>query len=807
VSLALGIGANTAVFSIVDSLLLRTLPVVNPQGLAIITRPRMMPLGSGAAGWPYLVWEQVHQRSRLFDGAIAWSSQQLNLASSGETEFVNGLFVSGSYFGTLGVPAILGRTLSEADDQRGGGAAGPVVVLSYGFWQRHFGGAADVIGRTLTVENVPFTVAGVTPAGFFGTEVGRAFDVGLPIGQEPLLHGRESWLDERGFYWLNIVLRLKRGQTIDAAQTILRSMQPQIREATMPNMPKPYQDQYLTGNEGFAVVPAGTGNSLLRGRYSRPLLTILVVVVLVLLIACANIANLLFARGTARRHELSVRVALGASRWRLGRQLFAESAVLAATGVAFGMLAASWASRLIVLQLSTQTRPVFLDLSVDGRVLLFTIGVGVATALLFGTGAAFRMSRVAPIDALKEHGGTPRGSARSNLGSSLIVAQVALSVVLLVAAGLFVRTFASLATRDAGFERDRVLLVTLNSQRAFDEPSQRVQLFERAREAVATLPGVADAALSEFTPVEGSGMIVNIEVSGGVAVPMTLIGGIANGFANRVSPGWFRTFGVPLVAGRDFTAHDRTGTPLVAIVNQALARAFLGGASPLGHTITLSLTHDDPREIVGVVANTVYNSVREAAPPTVYLPFAQPGPAAVSVKLGVRSAGGDPSLLRKSVAAALASANPNFALTFRTLSDQVNASFAQERLIAMLSGFFSGLGLLLAGLGLYGVTAYTVAGRRREIGIRMALGAARGRVVRLVMSRVSIQVGLGVLIGGVASLWASKFVATLLYGLDPRDPTTLVGAAVALSAVAALAAWLPARRASRIDPAQVLREG
>jgi predicted permease len=813
VSLALGIGANTAIFSIVDSLLLRALPVVKPQQLVVISTPRMIGLGSGAAGWPYPVWQQVHQRSGVFDGAIAWSSQQLNLASDGETQFVEGLFVSGSYFDTLGVPAILGRTVSEADDQRSGGGAGPIVVLSYGFWQRRFGGAGDVIGRTLKLENVPFTIVGVTPPAFFGAEVGRGFDVGLPIGEEPLIRGRESWLDESGSYWLNIVLRLKQGQTIDAAQSILRSMQPQIRDATLPsNFPKPYLNRYLT--EDFTLVPAATGNSLLRGRYSRPVLTILVVVVLVLLIACANIANLLFARGAARRHELSVRVALGASRWRLARQLFTESAVLAAIGAIFGTIAASWASRVIVQQLSTPTRPVFLDVSIDGRVLMFTIGVSVATALLFGTGPALQASHVAPITALKEHGGAARERARPGLSSGLIVAQVALSVVLLAAAGLFVRTFASLAGRDPGFERDRVLLVNLNSQRALEDPSERLQLYERARDVVGTLPGVADATLSEVTPaLQRGGMMLNIEVSGGAAVPMTLAGGIGNGFGNRVSAGWFRTFGVPLVAGRDFTAGDRTGAPLVAIVNQALARAFLGGVSPLGHTITLSLTRDvPPREIIGIVGDVVYQSLRDAAPPTVYIPLAQPssdgpGPVGPSVNLGVRSSAAAPALLTKSVVAGVANVNPNLTLTFRTLSDQVNASFAQERLIAMLSGFFSALSLLLAGLGLYGVTAYAVAGRRREMGIRMALGATRGRVLRLVMSRVSIQIVLGVAIGGVVSLWASKFVATLLYGLEPRDLTTLIGAAVILGGVAALAAWLPARRASRIDPAEVLREG
>jgi putative ABC transport system permease protein len=808
VSLALGIGANTAIFSIVNSLMLRVLPVVRPQQLVLISRPRIIGLASGGATWSNPVWEQIRQRSQGFDGMIAWAPQRLNVASSGETEFVDGLFVSGSYFDTLGVSALLGRTISDADDQRGGGSAGPVVVLSYGFWQRRFGGAADVIGHTLTLEHATFTIIGVTAAGFFGTQVGRAFDVALPVGAEPLIRGRESWLEDRGAYWLNIVVRLKAGQTLDTAQTTLRGMQSQIRDATMPDMPKPYQDRYLSGPESFALVPAATGDSLLRGRYARPLLAMLVVVVLVLLIACANIGNLLFARGAARRHELSVRVALGASRWRLARQLFTESALLAAIGAIVGVVFASWFSHAIVQQFSTQSRPVFLDLSIDGRVLMFTVGVGVMTALLFGTGPAFQMSRVAPLTALKQPGDLKRGHAHASLGSGLIVVQVALSVVLLVAAGLFVRTFAALSNRDPGFERNRVLLVNVNAQRAVEEPSQRLALYERVREAVGGLPGVADTALSAVTPVQGGGMVLNIDVSGGTTVPSTLIGGIANGYGNSVSPGWFHTFGITLIAGRDFTPRDRTGAPLVAIVNQALAREFLNGANPLGHTITLNLTHDAPREIVGVVTDALYRSIREPALPTVYLPLAQPDlpplPDA-TVSLGVRSTGAAPGLLTKSIVVAVEKVSPNLTLTFRPLSEQVNASFAQERLIALLSGFFSGLGLLLAGLGLYGVTAYAVAGRRREIGIRMALGATAASVVQIILSRVSVQVVVGLVIGSVVSVWASQFIAALLYGLEPRDLPTLIGAAVILAAVAALAAWLPARRATTVDPMVSLR--
>jgi putative ABC transport system permease protein len=809
-SLALGIGANTAIFSIVNSLLLRTLPVANPQQLAMLTTPRIMRLGSSGAGWSYAVWEELQRRSAAFDGEAAWSSQQVNLASAGQTDFATALIANGSYFDTLGVHAALGRTFADSDDQRNGGPSGPVVVLGYAFWQRQFGGAADVIGRALTIERVPFTIVGVTAPGFFGTDVGRAFDVAFPIGDEPLIRPGASRLDQRNLFWLNVIVRLKAGQTLEAARTLLRQIEPQIRAAAMPDMPAQYRDQWLTGPEGFAMVPAAAGNSFLRDRYSRPLWAILVVVLAVQLIACANIANLLFARATARWHELSVRTALGASRWRLARQMLTESAALAAAGTLIGVLVASWAGQFIVQQISTRTNTVALDVSMDGGVLLFTIGVGVATMLLFGVGPAFHHSRIAPIGALREHVGWTADAARAGLGNGLVVAQVALSITLLVAAGLFVRSFASLATRDLGFAPDRVLLVNINTLPAAVAPSERLPLYERTVEAIRTVPGVADAALSDVTPVSGGVSLVNLAVSDGQAVPMTLLGGMANGFANGISPGWFRTVGMRLVGGRDFTDRDRTGASPVAIVNQALAHAFLGGANPIGHTITLNLTGEPRREIVGVVTDAVYGSLREVPPPTVYVPFAQPdreGPAFINANVSVRSAGGDAGLLTKPVLDAVATVNPDVALTFRTLSDQLNASLVQERLVAMLSAFFSGIGLLLAGLGLYGVTAYAVTRRRREIGIRMALGAAPGGVVRLVLSRLFIQIALGMVIGGVMSLWVSKFVTSLLYGLGPRDPATIAGAAVILAAVGGAAAWLPARRASRIDPSEVLREG
>jgi len=801
-SLALGIGANTAIFSLVNSLLLRSLPVRQPQQLVVLSD----------GSWSNPIWEQVRARPQLFDGAFAWSAVRFNLASGGETEFVDGLWASGGMFEALGVPAMLGRTFTTADDVRGpsssraGGRDGAVAVISYAYWQRRFGGAADAIGRTLTVERMPFTVIGVTPPDFFGPEVGRTFDIAVPLGDEPLVRGPDSALDRRSTWWLSIMARLRPEQSIDSANAALRGVQPQIREATLPDWSQKELGGYL--KEAFTLTPAASGESGLRRRYERPLVIIMIVVALVLLIACANIANLLLARATARRHELSVRLALGASRWQLVRQLLTESAVLSGAGAALGVLFALWGSRLIVGQLSTATNIVFLDLSLDWRVLAFTIGVTAATALLFGTAPAFRAAGIAPMEAIKEHGRSAAGDARFGLANGLVVAQVALSVVLIVAAGLFVRTFTQLGSVHLGFDHERVLVVNVNAQRTQIAPADRLATFERVRERVRAVPGVAEAALSEITPVSGAGWNGRVDVSD----TPTLNDRQSITFINGITPGWFATFGTPLVAGRLFNDRDRQGAPRVVVVNQAFARNFLNGANPIGHVVRSRggfVNPEAPKEIVGVVADAVYRNLREPIPPTMYVPFEQmedPMPTRPAVSVVVRAASGSPALLSRSIARAIAEVNPDLAITFRPLTDVVNASLTQERLVAMLSGFFGGLALLLAGLGLYGVTAYAVSRRRTEIGIRMALGAAPAGVVRLVLSRVSLLVGAGVIAGAGISLWASRFVGPLLFGLQPRDPATLVGAAVVLSTVGAIAGWLPARRASRIDPSEVLRD-
>ncbi len=804
VSLALGIGANTAMFSLVNSLLLRSLPVKNPRQLVILSDTSER----GAGEYTYAIWDEVRQRSQLFDGAFAWSSARFNLSKGGQTEFVDGLWASGRIFDTLGVPAILGRTFSDADDRRGGGPDGPVAVISYAYWQRRYDGDPRAVGQTIDIERVPFTIVGVAPPSFFGPEVGRTFDVALPIGDEPLIRGKETFLDGRSTWWLEIMARLKPGQSVDAAQAALRGVQSQIRAGSLPtNWPQKDLETFM--KDPFTVKVAATGDSTLRQRYERPLMTILFVVALVLLIACANIANLLMARATARRHELSVRLALGASKWRLARQLLVESLVMSVCGAVVGLLVAQWASQLLVRQLSTPNNNVFLDLALDWRVLGFTMAVAVSTALLFGTAPAFRASSAEPMEAIKEHGRGGAGDSRIGLANGLVVAQVMLSLVLVVAAGLFMRTFSSLANLHLGFDRDRVLVTTVNAQRTDIPPAERLAVYERIRQSVAAAPGVAAAGVSVVTPVGGMSWNDRIEVSGGVPLPERQ----QLSYFNAITPGWLATFGTPVVAGRDITATDTKSAPHVMLVNQSFARRFLNGANPIGHTVIVgagNLTPSPPVEIVGMIGDAVYRSLRDPVPPTMYIPLAQlddgPRPAPASISVSVRSASESPALLTRTIADAIGRVNPDLALTFRPLADQVNAALTQERLVAMLAGFFGGLALLLAGVGLYGVTSYAVSRRRTEIGIRMALGAAPAGVVRLVLTRVTLLVSAGIAAGCGLSMWAARFVSTLLYGLQPRDPVTMVSAAMALAAVGALAGWLPAYRASRIDPAEVLRD-
>jgi putative ABC transport system permease protein len=793
-TLTLAIGANTAIFSLVNGLLLRPLPVVAPEQLALLSVQENA-AGTTRSHWSNPIWEQLRDRA-LFDGAFAWGVQRFDLAPSGVSDEVSGLWASGRMFEVLGVQAVVGRTLTAEDDRRTLGPDGPVAVLGYDFWQRRFGGSPTVIGRRITVERVPFTIVGVAPPSFFGAEVGRTFDVAIPIAASTLIKGAGS-LDRRTSWWLRIMFRLKPGQTVDAANAQLAALSPAIRQATQPAEWPP--ERYLP--QGFAVSAAPTGPSALRRVYERPVTILMGVVFVVLLIACANLANLLLARAAARQPELSLRVALGASRARIARQLLVESLLIAGAGAAGGLLVARFASQALVHTLSTINTTVHLGVSLDWRSLGFTAAIGTLTALFFGIAPALRGTRVQPSDALKQQG--RGGGAHGRLGPTLVVAQVALSLVLLVAAGLFVRTFTTLATRDLGFDAAPVLTAKIVPGATLT-PAARAVWSARVLDAATSIPGVRGAALSYTVPLSGNNWNNRVDLAAGPPRPEAPLT-----WFNLVTPGWFGVYGTPLLDGRDFSATDDATAAPAAIVNEAFARAFTGGRSPVGLEIREPGDGKTPvvRRVIGWVKDAAYESVREPAPPTLYLPYAQVASGPSETVLNVRVAGTAPGAVARPLAVALAGVDAAASVTFRRLAEHVDDRLTRERLLAILAGGFGLLAVVLAGVGLYGVTAYAVNRQRAEIAVRMALGASAGRVVARVLGGVAARIAVGTAIGVGLTVWLAPVASTLVYGLTPRDSGTIAMAALLLAGVGAAAAWIPARRAARIDPARVLRDG
>ena len=735
-TLALGIGANAAIFGVINSLLLRPLPVADPSRLVTISSDSAIARGQAGVPWSFAMWEELQPHASLFDGAFAWTPARFDLAERGERQPVAGIFASGGYFAALGVAAIRGRTFTPADDRPGGGADGAVAIISYGLWQRRFAGADSVIGAPLVVDGATVTIVGVTAPEFQGLDVGSAFDVALPLETEPLIRGSRSALRTSR---LLVMLRLKPGQSLEAGTAALRGLE--LGSTPAPN------------SEPFTLAPAATGASLpvrgpygLRQSYARPLLTILMVALLVLLIACVNIANLLLARATARRYELGVRLALGASRGRLARQLLIESLIFAVLGAIGGLVIAQWSSQTLVAQLSTPVQQIALDLSFDWRVMAFTAAVALMTASIFGTVPAFRSTRIAPLDVLKVRAQADSSSATGTRGlatvsSSLVILQIALSLTLVICAALLVRSFARLSSVPLGFDPDRVLVVNVDTERVRTDAAGRMRLFDGILDAVRGVPGVAHAGGSIWTPVDG-GM---------------RMGDSQNRIAfNFITPGWFAAYGTALRAGRDFTVRDTAGSPPVVIVNDAFVRAFMPGTSPVGETIPHPRSRPEVlRTVVGVVDDAVFDSQREGIQPIVYLPVAQSGggpSGRTALSLGVRPAVGAPVQLARSVGAAVRGVDPDASFSFVLLEDHVQASVRQERLVAILSGFFGALALVIAALGLYGVTSYTVNRRVTEIGIRRALGAQRAHVLGLVLGQsltlTGVGIGLGVAGGG-----------------------------------------------------------
>jgi predicted permease len=809
-TLALAIGANTAIFSIVNGLLLRALPVAAPEQLALVSSQSAAAAGY-PAGWNFTMWEQIRQRSSPLGRAVAWAvfSERLDLATVGEADPVDGLFVSGNFFQELGVVPILGRAFAAAEDQLGRPES-RVAVISHGLWQRRFGGAADVVGRSLLVQRVPVTIIGVAPPAFLGPEVGRAFDIALPIGSGPSILNDDTWGGPAGRSYLAVVLRLTSGHSLNAATTVLRDLQRQIIEAAMPPKGIWGENQDALLKDAFLLVPASAGTSDLRRQYSRAVVTILVIAALVLLIACANIANLMMARGTARGRELSVRVALGAPRRRLIQQLFVESVVLAAMGAAAGLLLAVWASGMLVTQMSTWFERVTLDVSLDARVVFFTVAVSLVTAVLFGTVPALRASLVSPLDAMKHAGGVDRRHRRLfPMRSGLVVTQVALSLVLVIAAGLFIRTFERLVVLPLGFESDRALIVDVNASGTEAGTGSRVGLYQRLATEIDALPGVTHAAASLNTPANRGVLLVTQYLVQGAPDPQP---SERDAIVNFVTPGWFEVYGIPIRDGRAFDGRDTKGAVQVGVVNEAFAKRFFRGREAIGTTIVDAMDappeYKLPKTIVGVVGDAIDQNLRYDPYPTLYLPLAQwmpvmPEPPQVS--LSVRVAAGSPASVARAVATTLTGIDRRLSFSFRLLEDQIDGGRHRERLIAWLSAFFGGLALLLAAIGLFGISSSTVVQRRNEIGIRIALGAQRRDVVRLALRQTILATAAGLAIGLAAAAMLTRYLEAMLFGITPMDAVTFVAAPVVLAVVALVACFLPARRATSIDPMVALR--
>lgn len=781
-TLALGMGANTAIFSLIDTVLLRSLPVQDPASLYFVENAGAR---GGGGSPPYPCFERFRAQAKSLAGISAYAWGDFGIRIDGPIEQVDGARVSGNYDGLLGLTPFAGRLLTVADEQLNP----PVAVITYAFWQRRFGGDPSAIGRTFTLDERRFTIVGITPRDFHGLMPGHSDDITIPL----TISGPKL-LADTGSWWFDSIARLKPGVTAEKAR------------AEIDPIFQAYMSQYAPSAEArhdyFAAMqltPAGRGMDGLRKRFSRPLWALMAVVGVVLLIACANITNLLLARAAARRREFAIRVAIGAGRARLFRQLLVETGLLFATGALAGMGFAWWGTRAIVAFFSRGAHPILLDAHWDWPVFGFTAGLSLLATLIFGAAPLLPVVRADPHRAMSGGGRSTVARGRGEWGRLLVAFQVALSLILLVGAGLFLRTLYNLYGVDAGFRADQVALLSLHlPDPTYRAPQTRDALWDRLLEEVRGMPGVRSASLSKTTPLDGRRFGVRLEAPG--FQPQS--DEDANIGMNLVSEGYFATLGTRLLRGRDFTAGDRAGAPAVALLNESAARHFLGARDPVGALVTL---YGRPCRIIGLVQNARNADLRLAAGRMIYVPSRQHPELASWMMLSIRTAR-EPQSLLAAVQSSIRGLGPDIQMVHAgTLAGQVDDSLLEERLISSLAAAFGALALLLSAVGLYGVLAYSVARRTSEIGIRMALGAAAGQVARGIVRQTLWLVALGLAIGVPAALALAGLVKNLLFGVTPTDSATLAGSAALLAVVALAAGYLPARRASRIDPLAALR--
>jgi predicted permease len=797
ISLALGIGANTAIFTLIDAVLLRSLPVAHPEQLYFVTRHQP----TGTAGFGYSEFRQLEAKATVFSELAAYAATRLNVSVQGSVEpTAEGHLVSGRFFSLLGLQAVAGRMLGPQDDERPNGH--PVAVLSYNYWKRRFGLDQSVVGRTISMSGTPFTIVGVAPQEFFGLEVGRAADIFVPLMMQPtVMPAAENWLGEstQRSFWLTAVGRLDHERTSQEAAALLARLdvlEPLMRKPTSPG------DQPQRVPEWLELESAATGLSSLRDQFSTPLFVLMLIVAVVLLIACANVASLVLARSAARTPEFSIRLALGGGSWRLVRQLLVENLLLAAIGGGIGLALARWATGFLVSFISAGRAPIILDLEPDPRILMFTAGASLLTGVCCGLAPALQARRVDVSTGLRQQlrgAGSPEWL---RTGKILVVAQVALCLMLLFGAGLFIRSLRHIEPQD-GLDRRTVLIVRVeprgSDQRGVSGTSARLDaIYRDLIGRVEAIPGVRSATMAHYAPTSSVDYSEPLQLTDGETrrIPRLM-----------VYPRYFETAGIELRAGRDFGERDLgAGAERVGVANEAFVRQIMHGANPVGMHFPGS---GGTRTIIGVVSNSKYASLKSETPPLIYQPFLQTTTGRGQMTLLVRISGAVPgvaSRIREEVQR-IDPAMPLFAI--HSLDEQIDAVLNRERLVATLSTLFGLLALVLAAVGLYGLLSFSIVRRTGEMGIRMALGAARGTLMRLVMREALMLVMVGLAIGAPLTLIAGRLVSsrvtTLVFGISTTDPMTIGGAVAVLTFVAAVAAYLPAARAARLDPMKSLR--